>query len=95
MFLIYVGALLVLFIYVCLVSRGTELNLEVISCLLLRGILISLSGAGYPQHLDTDASFTVMGCSTFSLYFAVILVLLLGMLVINRVIRGKGTLALS
>nr|YP_010043016.1 NADH dehydrogenase subunit 6 [Ampullaceana lagotis]QPC56785.1 NADH dehydrogenase subunit 6 [Ampullaceana lagotis] len=98
LFLIYIGGLLVLFIYMCMISSNTMFKLEVPQVLLLLFTLLF-----YFSFLFSDLNYMFLGASTYdsgtsvkmSVFLSLVIILLVMFLAIVQIIKLKSSLQIE
>nr|YP_009122501.1 NADH dehydrogenase subunit 6 [Radix auricularia]AJJ48416.1 NADH dehydrogenase subunit 6 [Radix auricularia] len=98
LFLIYIGGLLVLFIYMCMISSNTMFKLEMPQVLLLFFALLF-----YFSFMFSDLNYMFLGASTFdsgiqmkmSIFVSLVVILLVMFLAIVQIIKLKSSLQIE
>nr|YP_010970145.1 NADH dehydrogenase subunit 6 [Phyllidia picta]WNR50656.1 NADH dehydrogenase subunit 6 [Phyllidia picta] len=97
LFLVYVGGLLVLFIYICLVSSNYPFKFNLVSllCIMMTSCLISLkSESSYPSGILGSSTWVsgenLMNDKTLSLFLFLAILLLTMLLVVVRICEPGG-----
>nr|AJJ48390.1 NADH dehydrogenase subunit 6 [Radix sp. MOTU3] len=98
LFLIYIGGLLVLFIYMCMISSNTIFKLELPQVILLF-MLVSF----YFSFMFTDMNYNFLGQSSFdsgismkmSVFMSLVVILLIMFLGVVQIIKLKSSLQIA
>nr|AJJ48403.1 NADH dehydrogenase subunit 6 [Radix sp. MOTU5] len=98
LFLIYIGGLLVLFIYMCMISSNTMLKVE-----MPQVILLFLFLSFYFSYSFSDLTYYFLGNSTFdsgmmmkmSVFLSLVIILLVMFLAVVQIIKLKSALQIE